>query len=156
MISRNANPYRSEPAGPQIAIPGAQLLEHCALEFALHPHQGAWHEAGVVEAAERYRLAFMVEHGTGQTTAELPGPGLALHGEGVVLSALHQRDGWLEARVVCERPTPVRARLDGGIVEARATDLLGRPEAALDVTAGGVDLDLGPFQIRTLHVRRRR
>jgi alpha-mannosidase len=156
MISRNANPYRSDPAGPQVAIPGAQLLEPCALEFALHPHRGAWHEAGVVEAAEAYRLPFMVERGSGETTGELPGPGLALHGEGVVLSALHHRDGWLEARVICERPTPVRGRLEGGVVEAREADLLGTPGAALDVTAGGVDLDLGPFQIRTLQLRRGR
>ncbi|MGI8873021.1 MAG: alpha-mannosidase [Egibacteraceae bacterium] len=156
MISRNANPYRSDPAGPQVAIPGAQLLEPCALEFALHPHRGAWHQAGVVEAAEAYRLPFMVERGSGETTAELPGPGLALHGEGVVLSALHHRDGWLEARVICERPTPVRGRLEGGVVKAREADLLGTPGAALDVTAGGVDLDLGPFQIRTLQLRRGR
>jgi mannosylglycerate hydrolase len=96
----------------------------------------------------------MVERGTGDGEVVLPAEGLRLDGDGVVLSAVYQRDGWLEARLVCERPSPVRARLEGGISAAREADLLGHPGARLPVTRGGVDLDLGPFQIRTLHLLR--
>lgn len=154
MISRNANPYRADPAGPEIAIPGAQLPGPCSLRFALYPHDGPWHAAGVVAAAERYQHPCMVERGTGDGEVVLPAEGLRLDGDGVVLSAVYQRDGWLEARLVCERPSPVRARLEGGISAAREADLLGHPGARLPVTRGGVDLDLGPFQIRTLHLLR--
>jgi mannosylglycerate hydrolase len=160
MISRNHNPHRAEPAGPQIPIPGAQLLGPCHLAFALMPLPGSWEDGGVVAAAEAYQHGFLVERGTGARDlggipAAPAGPGVALHGDGVVLSALRRRDGgWLEARVVAERSTPVRARLSGAIAEAREADLLGRPGSPVPVADGGVDLDLGPWEIRTVQLRR--
>jgi mannosylglycerate hydrolase len=154
MISRNEHAYRSEPAGPEVPIPSAQQLGPCRVAFALMPHAGAWQDAGVLEAAEDYQLPFLVEPGTAERPGVLPQAGLTLDGDGAVLSALHRRDGWLEARVVCERPTATVARLSGGIVEARDADLLGSPGAAVPVADGAVELDLAAWEIRTLQLRR--
>ena len=41
-ISRNANPYREDPAGPEVPVPGAQLIGERSMRFALMPHAGSW------------------------------------------------------------------------------------------------------------------
>ena len=46
LISRNANPYREDPAGPEIPVPAAQLLGERASSFAILPHRGGWLGAG--------------------------------------------------------------------------------------------------------------
>ena len=40
-ISRNTNPYREEPAGPELAIPAAQMRGRHSFSFAIYPHEGA-------------------------------------------------------------------------------------------------------------------
>ncbi|HEU6444500.1 MAG TPA: glycoside hydrolase family 38 C-terminal domain-containing protein, partial [Gaiellaceae bacterium] len=47
LISRSAHAYRESPAGPEIPIPAAQCRGPWSIGFALYPHDGAWHEAGV-------------------------------------------------------------------------------------------------------------
>ena len=37
LISRNANPYREDPAGPEVPVPAAQLLGPRSFRFALYP-----------------------------------------------------------------------------------------------------------------------
>jgi alpha-mannosidase len=89
-----------------------------------------------------------------------PGPvrgleatGLSVEGEGVVLSSLRRRGDWLELRLVCEQPGPSTAVVAGGVVAARAADLLGRPGPELPVTGGSLRLDLGAWEIRTVQLR---
>ncbi len=155
LISRNANPYREDPAGPEVAVPAAQLLGARSFRFALLPHAGTWADAGTRDAAERYRHPFAVVRGSGPLdapTGEVPG--LRLDGEGVVLTAVRRRDDWLEVRLVNERAEASRAVLGPSIAAAREADLLGRPGADLDVSADGLTLDLGPWEIRTVQLRR--
>ena len=162
LISRNDNPYRLDPAGPEIAIPDAQMRGRWRIDFALFPHAGDWLAGGVAAAAERYRHPFLSAPGGGVADTAWPPQdagqdALRLEGDAVVLSSLRRRDdGWLEVRVVNLAAQPRSTLVAGGIEEAREADLLGAPGATLTVTPdGAVRLELGPSEIRTIQLRRR-
>jgi mannosylglycerate hydrolase len=128
LISRNAHRYRDDPAGPEVAIPAAQCRGPWSVGFALFPHKGAWHEAGVLAQLERYRHPFLTVRATGDgDLLEESGPDL--RGAGVVLSSLRRRSGGLEARVACEH--------------------VARVEAVF----GEEPLELRPWEIRTVELR---
>jgi alpha-mannosidase len=156
LISRNANPYREDPAGPEIAIPGAQCRGPWHMAFALFPHAGSWTDADVVAMAERYQHRFASAAGTqhdsdGALAAE---PGLELEGRDVVLSALHRRDdGWIELRLVNESGAPVQASLRGRLREAREASIIGRPGGRIGLEGETLRLALSPWEIRTIQVR---
>jgi len=162
-ISRNANPYREDPAGPEVPVPGAQLIGERSMRFALMPHAGSWASAGVVAMAERYQHPALVLRGTGpvaDTTIDersvasaADGRGLAIEGDGVVLTALRRRGDWLELRVVAETASATEAVIRGPFDEAREADLLGRPMGVLASQPGEVRMSLGPWEIRTIHLR---
>jgi mannosylglycerate hydrolase len=99
LISRSANRYREEPAGPELPIPAAQMRGMHRFEFAITNEVGR-----ALAHAEAYRLPFLTAPGTGdgETLGERSGPALS----GAVLSSMRRRDGRLEARVVNEQPTP--------------------------------------------------
>jgi len=155
LISRNDNPYREDPAGPQVAVEDGQRLGSCEFAFALLPHAGEWAGAGVLDAAERYRHPFLVRRGTSAEPDEpaTEGAGLAVEGDGVVLSALRCRGAWLEARVVAQSRTPTRCTIRGPFEEARDADLLGRALEPLPTEPGVLRLDLRPWEIRTVQLR---
>jgi mannosylglycerate hydrolase len=127
LISRADHPYRESPAGPELEIPAAQCRGPWSVGFALFPHRGAWHEAGVLAQLERYRHPFLVAGATGADGAREEA-GIELRGDGVVLSALRRRNGTLEARVVRQHP-------------ARGTAVLGEAE-----------LDLRPWEVRAIRM----
>ena len=81
------------------------------------------------------------------------GEGLAIEGDGVVLTALRRRGEWLELRVVAESASATEAVIRGRFDEARDADLLGRPMGALTTKPGVLRLSLGPWEIRTIHLR---
>ncbi len=155
LISRNANPYREDPAGPEIPVPAAQLIGECGFAFALMPHANGWSEAGILSAMERYRHPLLAARGTGREPERgIPLPaGLAVEGQGVVLSALRRRGDWLEIRLVAEHPAPTIAVVRGDFREAVAVDLLGRSGAAIPVSTLGIRLALDPWEIATVRVR---
>jgi len=163
LISRNANPYREDPAGPEVPIPAAQLLGDRAMRFALMPHAGSWSSAGVLAMAERYQHPALVVRGTGpladpgadRPDDEVPatGGGLAIEGDGVVLTALRRRGEWLELRVVAESAAPTEVVVRGVFDEARDADLLGRPLGSLAAETGTLNVALGPWEIRTVQLR---
>jgi alpha-mannosidase len=160
LISRNDNPYRQDPAGPEMAIPGAQMHGRHQVKFALFPHAGEWTDGGVADAAERYRHPFVWTPGVGAADASWPPPlagdeGLVLEGDQVALSSLRRRsDGWLEARVV-NLATEPRTAVVRGLTDAREASLRGEPGETLAVADGAVHLDLRPAEIRTIQLRRR-
>jgi alpha-mannosidase len=129
LISRSAHAYRESPAGPELAIPAAQCRGPWSIGFALYPHEGAWHEAGVLAQLERYRHPFLVAPGRA-----LDGPtsqsGPELSGEGVVLSSLRAQGRRLAATLACEHPEPVEA------------------------VFGELELDLRPWEIRGVELVR--
>jgi mannosylglycerate hydrolase len=164
LISRNDNPYREDPAGPEVPVPAAQLLGERSVRFALMPHAGSWSSAGVLAMAERYQHGPLVVRGSGPVSDATPeaagvgaeggdGGGLEIEGDGVVLTALRRRDEWLELRVVAESATLTEAVVRGPFDEARDADLLGRPRGALATEPGLLRLPLGPWEIRTVQLR---
>ncbi len=157
MISRNTNPYREDPAGPEIAIPAAQLRGPRSFAFALYPHVGGWDGAGTVAQAERYQHPFAAVRGTGPTDAArgIDAQGLEIDGPGVVLSALARVGDWIELRVVAKRPLGGAVTVRGPFGVAQEVDLLGRPLADLDAVGGVLRLDLGAWEIRTIRLRSR-
>ena len=161
LISRNDNPYRQDPAGPQLAIPDAQMRGPWQVTFGLLPHAGDWMEADVARAAEQYRHHPVVAFGSALSDASWPPAGagdmgLALEGRDVELASIRRRDAdWLEARVVNLASEPRAASLRGGILEARRATLRGEPGEALEVTERGVALALSPAEIATIQLRRR-
>ena len=176
-ISRNANRYREEPAGPEVATPGAQCRGPWSVGLAVHPHAGPWHDDGVLEQAERYQHDLLAVPGAAAPApppaagpanpppaagAAPPGPaaagagegaGLAVEGDGVTLSALRRRGEWLELRLARQHPEPGPATVGGGLLAAREADLLGRPGSALPVTGGSLRLELAAWEIRTVQLR---
>jgi glycosyl hydrolase family 38/alpha mannosidase-like protein len=161
LISRNENPYRLDPAGPEMPIPDAQMRGPRRFTFGLYPHAGDWLTGGVPAAAERYRHALTVAHGLAPSEAAWPPDGagdeiLALDGDAVVLASLRRRDAeWLEARIVNLAPERRTANLRGGLLEARDASLRGEPGDRLALADGVLALDLRAAEIRTVQLRRR-
>jgi alpha-mannosidase len=164
-ISRNANPWRTEPAGPELPTPGAQCLGRRELRLAVMPHAGAWQQGGVLDAMERYQHDLVAAPGAGGATAAGPGEaaGLEVAGDGVVLSCLRRRagpsggppggDDWFELRLVCEQPAATVATVTGPFGAARRADLLGRPGEELPLSGRTLRLPLRPWEIATVHLR---
>jgi alpha-mannosidase len=160
LISRNDNPYRQDPAGPELAIPDAQMRGRWRMTFGLLPHAGTWVDAGVPAAAERYRHELVTTFGSAEDGSWPPPragePALELAGDEVELASLRRRDDeWTEARIVNLAPQPRTASLAGAIEEARRVTLRGEPLDGLAVADGAVTLELGPAEIATIQVRRR-
>ena len=155
LISRNANPYREDPAGPEIPVPDAQRIGPWRFSFAVMPHAGDWSEAGVLEAMEQYQHPLFAIRGTARELASGQGavPGLSVEGTGVVLSALRRRGEWLELRLVAEHPTRTEAVVRGAFREAIDVDLLGRIGASRSVSAGTLRLPLRAWEIATVRLR---
>jgi len=137
MISRAEHPLRAEPAGPVIATPAAQCLGEVRTRLAVLPHLGGWAEAGVAAAAEAFRCPFVAVGGTGPLDAPLAErPGLAVSGDGVVLTSLRRRDpDWLELRLVAMTDAPTTAAVAGPVTEPRTAD---RTEPVVGDRAGPV------------------
>ena len=154
LISRNGNPYREDPAGPEVPVPGAQLIGRRSFGFALAPHAGSWSKAGITGLAERYQHPFLVVRGTAPPGEEgKTAVGLRIAGDGVVLSALRRHGEWLEVRLVLEHPTPSEAVLSGHFDGAREVDLLGRDLGAIACDPGELRLPMTAWSIRTVQLR---
>lgn len=154
LISRDRHPYREVPAGPEAAIPGAQGRGRRAVAFALYPHAGTWTEAGTLVQLERYLHPFVTVAGTAAAGEESSQVGVAVEGEGIVLSSLCRRGEELELRIACERDEPSPVTISGRIAGASEVDLRGRPTGEIDVTGGAFSLELQPWEIRTFRLER--
>ncbi|HET7703613.1 MAG TPA: hypothetical protein VFK35_09445 [Candidatus Limnocylindrales bacterium] len=159
LISRNDNPFREDPAGPEVPVPAAQMVGPWQAGFAVLPHDGSWESAGVLEAAEAYHLPFLSAAGTAARDArpgtDEPADGLSVEGHGVVLTALRRRSDELELRLVAMTASPTVASIRGRpFVEARIVDVLGRAGDELPLEAdGALRMPLGAWEIRTIRLR---
>ena len=122
-ISRNTNPYREDPAGPEVAIPDAQMRGPWSFSFALYAYEGDRPGPDVLEQAERYRLPFLALPGAGEPGELRRADGFALEGDGVVLTALRRRGGARDVRVVNETAEPRDAVVGGATVELRPWEI---------------------------------
>ncbi|HEX7537999.1 MAG TPA: hypothetical protein VF391_13475 [Dermatophilaceae bacterium] len=161
LLSRNVHPYRDEPAGPQLETPAAQCLGPAEVSLAVMPHDGTWHDADLVAAAERYRHPMVHRAGTGAAGLVLPAPveGLSVQGSGVAMTSLRRRGEWLELRLVAETPTDTTAWVGGvgaPVTFARSCDLLGRDgrdAEPLPVQDGVLRLPMRAWEIVTVRLR---
>lgn len=163
LLSRNVHPYRDEPAGPQLQTPTAQVLGPADVSLAVMPHNGSWHDADLVAAAERYRHPLVHRPGTAvasnSTRADAlptPGEGLSVQGRGVAMTSLRRRGDWLELRVVAETPTDTMVLVGAAgapVTSARTCDLLGREGETLPVQDGVLRLPMRAWQIVTVQLR---
>jgi alpha-mannosidase len=169
LISRNDNPYREDPAGPEVPVPAAQMVGPWRFAFGLLPTAGPWDAPAVLAAAEAYQLPFATAPGQAEAgqpearqtsaaagTRTSPGlAGLRIDGRGVVLSALRRRGDELEIRLVARTATATDATISvRPIVAARDVDLLGRPGPDRSVDAdGSLRIALDAWEIRTIRVR---
>jgi alpha-mannosidase len=161
LLSRNVHPYRDEPAGPQLETPAAQCLGPAEVSLAVMPHDGSWHDADLVAAAERYRHPMVHRGGTGPAGVALSAPveGLSVRGRGVAMTSLRRRGDWLELRLVAETPTDTTALVGAAgaaVTSARSCDLLGRDgrdAEVLPVVDGVLRLPMRGWEIVTVQLR---
>jgi len=116
LISRNTNPYREDPAGPEVPIPDAQMHGPWSVAFALLAG------GDPLEELERFRLALIALAGSEGTSGDLrEREGLRV--EDAVLSALVRREGRLVARLVNEGEEPRLAHARGAGAELRPWEI---------------------------------
>jgi alpha-mannosidase len=150
LISRDQHPYRDEPAGPVIAAPTGQGRGIRRVSFALLPVAEGRPSAAVLATLERYRNPFLVAGGEADSGLALHSrQGLAVEGDGVVLSSLRRRGTSLEIRLVNELGREVAATVRGPFRTVQAVDLLGRVLEEARPAAGRAEVMLGPWEIAT-------
>ncbi|MGH3239078.1 MAG: alpha-mannosidase [Spirillospora sp.] len=154
-LSRDRNAYRDQPAGPQLPTPRAQCRGLRTVSLAIMPYPAGRPGADVLQAAETYRHDLLTAAGYGHATAPPPPSrtGVEISGDGVVMTSLRARDGWIETRMVAQSAEPVTAVLRGPFTEATRADLRGRPGLPLDVHDGTTTLALRPWEIATVRLR---
>ncbi|MFF3354037.1 alpha-mannosidase [Streptomyces sp. NPDC002917] len=160
LISVNIHPLRDEPAAMEIPVPGAQDLGvRVENRFAVVPCATGWQGANAVALAEDFRNDVLVTRGTAPAGGPLPPDttGVRVDGADILVSSLRRvRDDRLgdgtEIRLTAMSDTGSTARVTGAFTEATTVDLLGRPLSATPV-ADGLELALGPWEIRTVVVR---
>ncbi|MDX3094964.1 glycoside hydrolase family 38 C-terminal domain-containing protein [Streptomyces sp. ME19-03-3] len=159
-ISVNIHPLRDEPAASEIPAPGAQDLGvRIENRFALVPSAGGWQAADTVALAEEFRNDVLVTRGTAPAGGRLPADATGVRVDGVdvfVSSVRRVTDGDLgagtEVRLVAMADAGATARVTGAFTRVTTVDLLGRPLETAPARSG-VELALGPWEIRTIVLR---
>jgi hypothetical protein len=148
-LSRIALPLRPDPAGPPMPVEGAQVQGVRVLEYAVLPHRGDWHRAGLYGAADEFLVPLERARGGGVAGATRPPTGQSLAVRGAQVSAVTREPGGLLVRVFNPGPEPVTAEIErhGAPATGWTVDLLGRPRAPFE---GAVPLR--PAQIATLRI----
>ncbi|MFD4627393.1 glycosyl hydrolase-related protein [Streptomyces sp. NPDC058475] len=159
-ISVNIHPLRDEPAASEIPAPGAQDLGvRIENRFAVVPSATGWQGADAVALAEEFRNDVLVGRGTAPAAGQLPpdAAGVRVDGADILVSSVRrvaadERGAGIELRLAAMSDTGATARVTGAFTEATTVDLLGRPLSTTPV-ADGLELALGPWEIRTVVVR---
>lgn len=159
-ISVNIHPLRDEPAATEIPAPGAQDLGvRVENRLAVLPSATGWQGANAVALAEDFRNDVLVARGTAPAGDQLPPDtaGVRVDGADVFVSSIRrvtddERGAGTEVRLAAMSDTGSTARVTGAFTEATTVDLLGRPLSTQPV-ADGLELALGPWEIRTVVVR---
>jgi len=160
LISRNDNSFRTSPAGPEAAIPGAQCLRPIEATFALMPLQTSQPNPEALRQMELYRHAPLVIAGTGDednpseepTTSPIGPEGLEVDSDRVVMTSLRRVEDALELRLVNYSDEPAEATVRARCVRAHEVDLLGAVGAALPVERAEIVVRCSPWEIKTLRL----
>ena len=127
--------------------------------FAVVPSATGWQGANAVALAEDFRNDVLVARGTAPAGGRLP-PTRPACGSTVRTSSSRASAAspttiavaGTEVRLAAMSDTGSAVRVTGAFTEATTVDLLGRPLSAAPV-ADGLELALGPWEIRTVVVR---
>ncbi|MDU0349429.1 glycoside hydrolase family 38 C-terminal domain-containing protein [Actinomyces sp. MRS3W] len=126
MMSINLHPLRDEPAGAELAVPGAQYLgTSLTTDFAIDLSCPDWDDSDLVRHADQFRFEPIPIRGVGESdTGQMPTPPLTTHGRVALESLRRLDDDVLEARFVNyhHHPEPLRVR---GAGQWDRTDLTG-------------------------------
>lgn len=147
-LSRIEPQLRPNPAGPPIAVEGAQMLGHREVEYAVHLHAGTWEDAGLYDRADEVLVP--LERAPAAGGGGRPKWGSLLRVDGAEVSAVYREAGALMVRVFnpVGRAAPVRIELGDGPASGWVVDLRGRPR---DPFSG--ELTLRPGEIVTAQIR---
>ncbi|MBG0857737.1 alpha-mannosidase [Streptomyces spinoverrucosus] len=159
-ISVNIHPLRDEPAASEIPAPGAQDLGmRIENRLAVAPSAAGWQESDAVALAEEFRNDLLVTRGTAPAAGPLPSDasGPRVDGRNVLVSSIRRvadddRGPGTEIRMAAMSDTATAVRVTGSFTEATTVDLLGRPLSQTPMQ-DGLDLALGPWEIRTVVLR---
>jgi hypothetical protein len=148
-LSRLEPSLRPNPAGPPVAVEGAQMRGKVVCTYAVVPHRGDWRAAGLPERADEVLVP--LERVPVRIGGDRPRSGSLLAVRGARVSACHRDAGGLVVRLSNPGPDDTTAvvALPGGDGNAPArgavVDLRGRPERPFD---GAVAL--GPYEFVTV------
>src|SRR5262249_57807886 len=115
LISRNTNPWRDDPAGPELPIPAAQLRGPHTFTFAYYPSTDSIHEQ-----AERYRHPFLTARGTAPAGNLRSHQGPTLEGDQSVVLTCFQPT---HARLVNESRDSQTVTFEGKEIELRPWEI---------------------------------
>jgi len=115
VISRNQNPWREDPAGPELPTPAAQLRGPQSFSFAWYPSTETIHEQ-----AEQYRHPFLTAPGKSENRDLRSHSGPALEGDSSVVLTAFRRD---HARLVNESVESRTVRFAGAELELRPWEI---------------------------------
>lgn len=142
--------------GPGWPDPVADEGSH-RFSYAIRPHAGIGTIEEVVDAAEQFNLPLRAVTGSGSGGSR-PDTGHLVAIDGARLSALKPADdasGDLVVRCYEHRGTRSLVRIHApGMTAATRVDALERPLGALGVSDGAVSLELRPFELVTVQLRR--
>jgi alpha-mannosidase len=140
---------------------GFELGQDLMFDYALVPHEGGWREAGAFRHGMEFNNPLLV-----RKTAQHPGPLprrwglLEVTPRSVVLSALKPGpQGSIILRVyeAAGRSTPgVTIRLRTEVSQAEEVNLMEDTVRRLEVGDGALQIELRPFEIKTLRLTLRR
>ena len=137
----------SAPAYERMRDPGRYVFEH-----RIVPYAGTWADAGIVEQAEAF--------GAPVALTDSPGPAAGLSGlpAGVLISAVKpaRKGKGLVIRLVemTGRARRFELGVPGAFESAAVTDLLEDELSALEISDRGVAIEIGPWRVLTLLLRR--
>ncbi|MEO7447690.1 MAG: hypothetical protein ABI336_05395 [Humibacillus sp.] len=163
-LSRNVHPLRSEPAGPQLATPDAQVLMPATASLAVAPHRGSWADAGLGRLAEEALHPVVITSGTGTADLTMTSTeGLRVASEGVDVLSVRRRthddltddDLTVEVRLLNSSDAPATATLGSErvpVLTATAVNGRGKQLQKLDIIDRRVRIPLKPWEIATVRV----
>lgn len=169
-LSRGDLLTRIEGAGPTMPTPDAQMIGPFEARYSIVPHRGSWREAASHRAAHAFNaeLASVELPGARPLTdpwrrdpapveRHLPSSLGLLEVDGAVevtaVKRAEEREE-LVVRLLNQSGEPQRARVrpHRPPANAYALDIGEEPEDGLAVVDGAVELELGPWQIRTIGI----
>lgn len=156
-LSRQGMQYRSGPAGPKLATPGAQLRGAHVFELAIYPHAGDWRAARVHDVAEAFTYALRA---TLVRAHEGPLPpaaaSLRIEPQQVQLSALQKQGEHVFLRIYNAADEPVDASITVPPtwrgMDVCTVGLLGDEHEHLDAPDGTVTLPMRAWEIATVRI----